>query len=497
MQLEAAEVRTAHKRLGHELGEQPEVGPRDCRCSLAREAAAEHRESLEHVALLVREQSPGLVEGGPEATVPLGHVAHRRLEEADAPLDLVRDLRAGEHGDPRRSELDPERHPVDEPADAGCVRAVVLSELEAGIDLPRPLDEEPKRAIAPPIAVRGHAEAFDVEDPLALDTEALARCRQELDLRCSLYNLGQEPGAVHEVLEVVEDEECRALAQVVEKLLLGGEAAVRPVDRELKRVGDSRCKEVGRHNGSERDEVDAVRVPVEPTGGGLEREARLADSARPDQGEQPAVGVFEHALDRLELLGSSDEGRTRSGQIPHARLERLQQRELRGQALDLELEDPLRCAQILEAVGAEVPNVGIDERPRRLREENLPTVADRRDARALVDVEPDVTLLGQSRLACVQPHSYLDGAAREGALAVAGSGDGVRGPRERNEEGVALGIDLDAVAFGDGRAKQPAVLVKCLRIVVTELVQELRRALDVGEEERDHTGREIARHGHG
>ncbi len=148
-------------------------------------------------------------------------------------------------------------------------------------------------------------------------------------------------------------------------------------------------------------------------------------------------------------------------------------------------------------MGAEVPHVGIDERLRRLREENLAAVADRRDARALVDVEPDVALLGQPGLAGVETHSRLDGAACEGALAVTGSGDGVRGPREGDEEGIALGIDLDAVVLGDGRAKQPAVLVKRLCIVVTELVQELRRALDVGEEERNYTGREIAWHGHG
>ena len=61
----------------------------------------------------------------------LGNVPHRRLEEADRPLDLIRDLGAREHGHPGRCQLDAERHAVDEPADAACMLSFLVAELEA------------------------------------------------------------------------------------------------------------------------------------------------------------------------------------------------------------------------------------------------------------------------------------------------------------------------------------------------------------------------------
>jgi hypothetical protein len=67
--------------------------------------------------------------------------------------------------------------------------------------------------------------------------------------------------------------------------------------------------------------------------------------------------------------------------------------------------------------------------------------------------------------------------------------------REGNEEGVTLGVDLDAAVTDEGLAKDPSVFFQSLRVRVrTEVVQELRRTLDVGEQEGDSPGREIAAH---
>ena len=54
----------------------------------------------------------------------------------------------------------------------------------------------------------------------------------------------------------------------------------------------------------------------------------------------------------------------------------------------------------------EVADIRVDERTGRLRQEHLPAVPDGCDPRALVHVEADVSLLGQPRLAGVQPHPH-------------------------------------------------------------------------------------------
>ena len=66
---------------------------------------------------------------------------------------------------------------------------------------------------------------------------------------------------------------------------------------------------------------------------------------------------------------------------------------------------------------------------------------------------------------------------------------------EREEEGVSLRVDLDA-ALGRARlAHDPPVLGERLRVgLCAELAQELRRSLDVGEEEGDGAGREVVSH---
>src|SRR5262249_30937578 len=100
VQLVPAELEPAYERLRDELREQSDVGAGDGRRRLAREGAAEDGELPEAALVPVRQQSPRVIEGGPETAVALRDVAHRRLEEPDRALDLVGDLRAREHGDP-------------------------------------------------------------------------------------------------------------------------------------------------------------------------------------------------------------------------------------------------------------------------------------------------------------------------------------------------------------------------------------------------------------
>ena len=132
MQLEAAEVGTAKERLRDKLGEETQAGARDRERGAAIEAAAEHGQPRERAALVVGEQPPRLVDGRSQAAMSFRHVPHRRSQEVDAALDLVRDLGAGEHRRPRGRELDTERHAVDEPADAERLRVPSVVEGEPG-----------------------------------------------------------------------------------------------------------------------------------------------------------------------------------------------------------------------------------------------------------------------------------------------------------------------------------------------------------------------------
>ena len=63
---------------------------------------------------------------------------------------------------------------------------------------------------------------------------------------------------------------------------------------------------------------------------------------------------------------------------------------------------------------------------------------------------------------------------------------------KRVEEGVALGVDLVAAVGGEGLPQEPLVLGQNLRPAPTQLPDELRRALDVGEQEGDGARRKLA-----
>ncbi len=109
------------------------------------------------------------------------------------------------------------------------------------------------------------------------------------------------------MLEVVEHEQRRALAQIIDELVLGGEAAVGGVDRELDCVGDRRGQEVGRGDGGQGDEVHSMGVAIEAAGGGLEGQPCLPDASGADERQQAAVRIGEAVFDLLQLAAPPDE----------------------------------------------------------------------------------------------------------------------------------------------------------------------------------------------
>jgi hypothetical protein len=112
-----------------------------------------------------------------------------------------------------------------------------------------------------------------------------------------------------------------------------------------------------------------------------------------------------------------------------------------------------------------------------------------------VDAQPDVAVAPDDRLAGVEAHSHPHvHAARpsvsgKGLLCRDGTRDRIFRAGKGNEQGVALGIDLAAVEVGEHAPEHAMVLLKHVRIAGPESLEQARRPLDVGEEERDRAGR--------
>ena len=234
----------------------------------------------------------------------------------------------------------------------------------------------------------------------------------------------------------------------------------------------------------ERHPPDTVVVVVCGGSRCLQREPRLAASARTGQRHQSKLGPSQQRRQLVDLHLATEK---RGGGNREVRLvQRLQRREV----LPPELEETLRRAQVLQPVEAEVAHVSIGEVDRRLRQQHLPAVPSSRDPRRPVHIEPGVALVGLKRFPRVQPHPDAHRAAGKRELRVGGGRNRIGGTPERHEERIALRIDLHPVVLPPGLPQHTAVLGKHLGITVAQLLEQPRRPLDVREEERHRPGRE-------
>ena len=245
------------------------------------------------------------------------------------------------------------------------------------------------------------------------------------------------------MLEVVEDEQ-RALVGVVGL-------------REAERLQGDRQHEVRIGQGCERDEMHPVGELVQELRSDLQCETCLARAAGAGDRHQPDAP--EQVLD-LELLDhASDERMRRLGQVRS-----VEAPERRKRAAP-ELVDALRAGQVLQAVLAEIDDLVLvhEQVACRVRQENLPAVAGGGDPSGAVHVHSDVALLRQQRLARVDAHPHADAVLLQKSLRAAGSGRRVARPAEGDEEGIALGVDLDAVMRLPGPAQGRAVELQLSR----------------------------------
>jgi hypothetical protein len=115
----------------------------------------------------------------------------------------------------------------------------------------------------------------------------------------------------------------------------------------------------------------------------------------------------------------------------------------------------------------------------------LSTVGGGHDAGGAVDVEADVLRWIERRLAGVDAYADPDRALGEAAHCFADGADGGLGRGEGVEERVAFVVDLVALVSGARIAHDAAVLDEGVAVPVgAELLEQPRRALDVGEHQR-------------
>ena len=244
------------------------------------------------------------------------------------------------------------------------------------------------------------------------------------------------------MLEVVEEQQH----------LLAVQEARQAVSR-AERLRDLGLDQLGVRHGGERHPEDSVTERAHELGCDLEREACLPGSARAGDCDLPrAVGEEREHLGKLALTSDERAGRERQVRC----VERLE----RGEPSSSELKESFGLSEILEAVLAEVDQFdGVGEEcPCLRRDDDLPTVSARRDARGVMDVDAHVSLIGYERLTGVEPDPYAHRRCCKRGLPVQGRRRRVAGRTEHEEERVSLGVDLDPAVERERVAKETPVL---------------------------------------
>ena len=118
-----------------------------------------------------------------------------------------------------------------------------------------------------------------------------------------------------------------------------------------------------------------------------------------------------------------------------------------------------------------------------VREHDLAAVPDAPDPCREMDVDPDVALAGRDGRSRVDADPHAHGPRLEPLASLARRRERLVRRAEDVEERVALRVDLRAAVPLERLPQDAPVLAEHGRVAVAELVQELGRALDVGEEE--------------
>ena len=186
-------------------------------------------------------------------------------------------------------------------------------------------------------------------------------------------------------------------------------------------------------------------------------------------------------------------------------VQRLERREGARTVRRDELVDPHRPVEVLQPLGSEVAHgdlrelvLGVLEQGmRRLREQDLPAVPGRADARRAMDGQAEVAVRVERCLAGVNahPYSHVDPVGprvlRERLARGHGGRHGIAGAPEDRVGPVPLGLHLLAARLLHRFPEDAPVIGQDGAVPVAKTPKQRGRPLDVGEEEGDGAAREL------
>ena len=443
----------------------------------------------------------------------LGQVARSRRQDAELVLEAAQDRVGRQELDPGRRQLDRERHPVEPGADRGDGRGVVVRDLEVGPDGERPRDEQPDGLVLGhevggdrPLVARevqllevGHREQVDA-GPAGPGPGTPARRRPGAGPGSSRSpGASARPGGGRRRpgRRRSPARSCRGRAAPCARPATprAGRAATSPRSRQGRTSSRSATRtRAGSRTGSSATNhapssyswatsaaswSDSRVLPVPP--GPVSVSSRVVASSSPasfSSASRPTklVSCVGRLLGRL----SSDRIGGKSTWRPS-----IASWQMRSGRRSLS-----RCSPRLRSAtpGGSDPD---DPIRRGLREQDLAAVAGAADPGRPMDVGADVLAVGVERpVAGVEAHPDPDlGAVRPGlggevALGVDRGGHAPGHLGEDGEDAVALGLLLVPAGRPDRRPDDLAVAGEERRPGVDrQRLRELRRALDVGEQE--------------
>ena len=182
-------------------------------------------------------------------------------------------------------------------------------------------------------------------------------------------------------------------------------------------------------------------------------------------------------------------------------MQRPQRRELARQPLDLELVEPDRLQHVLQPLRPQITQRHpVEQRGGRLRDKHLATVPGRHDPRRPMHIHPHVLRRHRQRLPGMHTHPHPQPTLvrplhrRQALLRLTRGRDRLTRSLERNQEGIALFVDLIAAMPRERLTQHPPMQRKHLREPLrTQPLQQQRRPLHIREQQR-HRPRRLHHH---
>jgi hypothetical protein len=268
------------------------IGPADRLRRRQRPATREDRQTREEPSLRLGQQLVAPVDRRPEAPLTPRRVSRPFTGNLEAPRQTTEHLLDREVANAGRGELDRKRKAVQ--------RVTELTHRRGGIELPvhrpRPGDEELHGLL---VGERRHAELV-----LAVQAEGLPAGDQDAEAGSCREQRPEDRGRGLHLLEVVDQQQGRALAKVL------GELALRP--EHGRDLGGNELRVAERRDADERH---AVREGGCELVGGLECNPRLPDPSRPGQRDE-ASAPSDELRELVDLAPPSHQGRRRCRELP-------------------------------------------------------------------------------------------------------------------------------------------------------------------------------------